>query len=597
MVAKRPRRARSLAQLKTDARRKHKWPWKIRHPNDEQALLQGCYPDFEAAERVRRFYAKLLLLPSAEHESGTKPFHLLDWWYRDVIAPLFGWKRADGRRRFDKGFVTTGKKSGKSTVLAGLPLYMITADDEEEAEAYATAVDRDQASIIFEKSLRSAKLSRLKKALHILASQKKIKYDHSGSWFEAISSDADSTEGKNPHLLLVDELHAWKDRQFFNALMYGDIARSQPLFLMITTAGDDLESIGREEYEFAADLINPDSDFYSMSHFGYIAEADKSLHWDDPEGWKQANPSLEGEEDTERPKDEDEPTGPRTLGSVEKLQDKCDEARQSPRKQRHFTRYICNRWIGGGEDAWIDIDEWYACGSPILKHKKKENIWVGLDLSSTRDLSSLCKLWQCDDGILDLDWLFWTPEDKLKEHEDQWKVPLRDWVKQGWVRATPGDIISYAAIREEISGVRLNDEGEPLHEKNKNAIARRYHLRNVGYDPWNAGDMVEQQLYSYDGVEVTEVRMGFKSMNPPCKEFERLVTSRGIRHGNNPVMNWMIQHCIVDEDPAGNIKPNKKKSRQKIDGVVASIAALAVHIVDRARRKPNVYNRRGMLTT
>ena len=321
------RRAKSLAQLKIDAKR-NGWPWEIDHPNDERALLNGCYPSFDAAERVRKFFRKFLVIP--QEGGGVKPFDLLPWWYRDVIAPLMGWKRADGRRRFDKAFVTTAKKSAKSTISSGLPLYMTIADGEEEAEAYSAATDRDQAAIIYKKTSRMAKLSpELNGVLTITDSQKRIIHEASGSFYEAISSDADSVEGKNPHLLIADELHVWKDRQFFNALMYGDIARSQPLFLMLTTAGEDRTGVGFEEYQFAKDLLNPNNEFYSESHFAFIAEAAEHREWDDPEGWKEANPSLE--------------CG--AIGSIEKLQAKCDEAKQTPRKQREFIRYITNRWV------------------------------------------------------------------------------------------------------------------------------------------------------------------------------------------------------------------------------------------------------------
>lgn len=587
------RQARSLEQLKIDAKRKHRWPWPIAHPNDERALLEGCYPEFESAERVRRFYKSLLVLP--KEGGGTKPFHFLDWWYRDVIAPIFGWKRGDGRRRFDKGFITTAKKSGKTTVLAGLPLYMMMADGEEEAEAYAAATDRDQAGMIFQKTLRAVRISKhLASAVDAKESQKRIDHKPSGSWFEAISSDADSAEGKNPHLLLVDELHVWKDRQFFNSLMYGDIMRAQPLFLMITTAGEDNDCVGYEEYQFAKDLLNPDVPLYSQSHFAFIAEAEDLDRWDQPEAWLQAQPSLRADVDKKRPRDAtDLPAEKIVVGNLDKLAAKCEEAKQSPRKKREFIRYICNRWVSVTDEVWLDYDAWKACGGPIPSHVG-DSCYGALDLSQSKDFTALCLAFPTADAI-DLLWYFWTPADKVKEHEHAWKVPLSDWIEQGWVIATPGPVIDYAAVRKEISGVMVDEEGSPLQYRSDDAVVRTYKLKLLGYDSWNARELVENQLHGHDGVPAAEHRQGYASMTGPSKEFERRVLMKKIRHGDNPVADWMARHTIVKTDPSGNIKPDKEKSKYKIDGIVTAVMAVGLATTD--AKRPSVYSTRGIRTT
>lgn len=546
---------KSLAQRKIDAKNSG-WAWTIDHPNDERALTEGCFPDHAAAERVHKFFRTLLKIPS--EEGGVKEFMLLKWWYRDVLAPLFGWKRADGRRRFDKGFITTAKKSGKSSVLAGLPLYMMLADGEEEAECYSAAVDRDQASIIFKKTSRMAHLSpHLNPVVKCIDSQKRIVHHGSGSWYEAISSDADSAEGKNPHLLIADELHVWRNRQFFNALMYGDIARRQPMFLMITTAGDDLNSVGYEEYEFAKDLLNPNTDFYSQSHFAFIAEAKEDREWDDQEGWQEANPSLkEG------------------IGSVEKLQAKCDEAKRSPRKKREFIRYINNRWNYGTDDAWLDYDAWMECGKQPLVTTDGCEVYGGLDLSTSKDLTSLCLASQCDD-IIDLRWWHWCPEDKVKDFEELWRVPLRDWVDKGYVTPTPGNVVDYAYIRWLISG-----GGEmfvPVEDRKVGHVplSEQFDIRMIGFDRWNHLKLVSE-LQDQDGIEMGEIGQGYRDMAMPSQQFERYVSGCEFRTGNNPVANWMASHCAKDEDAAGNKKPTKKKSRHKIDGIVAAIMAVGL---------------------
>lgn len=567
---------KSLAQLKIDARN-NGWPWPIDHPNDERALLNGCYPDFRAAERVREFFVELLVVPN--EGGGVKPFELIDWWYSRILAPLFGWKKRDGRRRFDKGFITTAKKSGKSTVLSGLPLYMVMADGEEEAEAYAAAVDRDQASIIYKKTSRMVKLSpELSGVLTRVDSQKRIVYEETGSFIEAISSDADSAEGKNPHLLIADELHVWKDRQFFNALMYGDIARPQPLFLMITTAGEDPTGVGHEEYEFAKDLLNPANDFYSESHFAFIAEASADKEWDDPEGWKEANPSL----------------ACGAIGSIEKLQAKCQEAKQTPRKKRDFIRYICNRWVTEVENVWLPEEAWRDCGQTVPDHIGHDCAG-GLDLSKSVDLTSLCLVFE-DGEYFDYKWWFWMPEEGIKEKEDRDRVPYRMWADQGFIELTPGNIVDYAYIRRQISGVMPAQDRGPTDPPKvgqwKNALVNKYKIRSVGYDPYNATKLVTE-LGEYDAIDMQEFRQGYLSINQPAKEFERRVVSRKIRHGNNPVANWMAGHCVVETDPAGNIKPSKKKSRHKIDGIVGAV--MGTGILMSGIKKQSVYETRGVL--
>ncbi|MEL6109971.1 MAG: terminase TerL endonuclease subunit [Planctomycetota bacterium] len=613
----------SLAQIITDAKTAGWYdhilmPDGSLHPNDERAMLEGCYFDVIEAMKVMRFFVTLLeikwdvgtelnewerawisyFMPSfnLDQRRSTKPFVLMRWWYERVLSRLFGWKRADGRRRHDKGFMTTAKKSGKSSTLSGLPLYMILADGEAEAEAYATATQLGQAEIIFNKTnlMGCSRRAKLSGTLRSVPSERRILVDDTGSAFQALASDADGVEGKNPHLLIADELHVWKDRQFFDALMYGDIARAQPLFLMITTAGENLQSVGFEEYEFACDLIDPNSDVYSMSHFAHISEAGRdastgevaekpddeewNFDWTNEEEWKRANPALlEG------------------VGSIEKLRAKCNEAKETPAKKRSFIRYICNRWVAGGNDVWLNYGHWKECEDESLEIPEGHEVFCGFDFASVEDLVALAKVWWIDHGTMGLEVDLFMPEEGVDEKEQRWKVPLRDWIDRGFIQTTSGRTIDHAEIRWHISGVALDAAGAELKERNENSVDERFSIAEFAFDRAHTKDLVITQLGQYDGLPVAEFGQGFLSMSAPSKEFKKRVADGTIRHAPNPVLDWMVGHCVVDTDPAGSIKPNKKKSRQKIDGIVASIMAVGISM-GHEPEAPSVYEERGVLS-
>lgn len=499
------------------------------------------------------------------------------------VAPLYGWKKANGERRYRKGFITTGKKSAKSTVLSGLPLYTITAEDTQQAEAYTTAVDRNQASIIYRKVSWMVDHSAFADVIRKSDSQKWLSHDRSGSIFRVLTADAATSEGYSPNLLICDELHAWKSREFFNAIMYANIARPNALFLMITTAGDDETSVGFDEYEKAKALLDPANNFYIQDHFAYIAEASpkttvSDLEWESPELWKEANPSLR--------------IG--AIGSVEVLESQAAAAKQNPRERRNFVRYICNRWVSVVEDPWLPPDEWAQCCLPIKDHAG-EPAWCGLDLARTQDLASMATCWwDKEDNVLDFAWQFWTPEQTLREHEIEWRVPLRDWVAEGWITISPGRSVNYALIRKAVSGVELDENGAPCSERWDKAIAEQYDLRELRCDPYDGKDLYDDQLNIADGITVVPHRQGYISMNGPSKFFEKLVLDHRIRNGNNPVVNWMAAHCVAPVDAGGSlIKPNKKKSRQKIDGLVAAVMAAGGAMA--SAEDESVYQNRGPL--
>ncbi len=518
---------------------------------DELAYDEGCRLDIKAADRVRFFF--LTFLRHSKSEWAGKPFELLDWQWHGIIKKLFGWKRADGTRRYRKGGIWVSKKNGKSAIASGLSLYMLVGDGEAGAEVYNAAADRDQAGIVYNESANMVEASpALSSRLSLVRSQKRIVYPAQHAWLKALSADVPTKEGVNWHFLEFDELHAQQSRALWDTLAYGGAARRQPLMLSISTAGYDRDSIGYEQYRYAKDVLA--GLILDTSFFAYIAEAEEGDDWKDPAIWKQANPSLGI-----------------TIKETE-LAESCREAQASPAKENAFRRYRLNQWTEQ-DVRWLSLDRWDACGidspSEWLSHVAEaldgRECYAGLDLASTTDIAALVLLFPDGDSYDVLPY-FWVPEQASKERERRNRVRLTEWIRSGLIEQTPGDVIDYDRIRTKI--------GE---------IGQKVRIREIAIDRWNSTQLATQ--LQGDGFEVIGFGQGFASMTAPTKELEALVLSGRIRHGGNAVLRWMAGNVSVEQDAAGNLKPSKKKSTEKIDGIVALVMALGRAMVT----EPEVY--------
>lgn len=533
-----PRRnARSLQQALINARRAGWGKW-IKSEADEHAVMHGCHFDVAAAERVRGFFRDLLVHSKGKKFSG-KPFELLDWQYQDVLGPIFGWRRASGSRRFRTAYVEVPKKNGKSTLCSGVSLYLTVGDDEPGAEVYACATDRDQAGIVYGEAANMAQASaELLSVLKVLRATRRIVFDETRSWFEALSADAASSEGKNAHGVIADELHAWQGRAFFESLMYSGAAREQPLFFMITTAGDDMTGVCYEEHERAQRILKGDE--FADEYFAFIRAADPADDWKAPATWEKANPSFGV-----------------TL-NAEDFAEKVRAAEGSPTKENAFKRYRLGIWVGASE-GWLSMDVWAACGK-AFKEDELYGLpaWPGIDLSRTRDLSAVVWVIPLDDEYFIVPRLY-IPEDLIAKKEREDKVPYRAWHQAGWLRTTPGNVVDYAVIRADVK-----------------EDAQRFAFQEGRYDPHNAEHLCNQQLSIEDGLEMVAMPQSMQNMGPPTTAFEALLKQRRIRHGNHPVLTWMAGGCVVYEDTNGNIRPVKRRSRSRIDGIIASLMGLSV---------------------
>jgi phage terminase large subunit-like protein len=516
----------------------------VRTKSDEAAVDEGCVFDINAADRVRRFFAKFL-----RHSKGQfagKPFELLDWQWDRVIAPLYGWRRADGRRRFTRAAIGIPKKNGKSTLLAGLGLYHLVADGEKGAEVYSAAADRDQAGIIYNEAATMVDASPvLRHRIEVVRSRKVLNFSSANGIYKALSRDVPTKEGLNISCLLFDELHSQPDRKLWDCLRYGGAARRQPMLIWISTAGHDKGSLCYEQWQYALGVQR--SEIVDTSLLAVIYETPMDADWTSPATWQAANPSWG-----------------QTIGP-DSFREDCAEAQRSPASESSFRRYRLNTWVDA-ETRWIAADAWSACqGGFVAKDLEKKPCIVGLDLSTTTDITAAVLVFREGDHYRILP-RFWVPRETMRTRERENRVRLDEWARKGLVQVTDQPTVDYGEIRAWVG-----------------SLPSRYAVKEIAIDPWNATQLATQLVE--DGHEVTYVRMGYGSISAATKEFEKLVLSGMIRHDGNPVMTWMVANCMVEQDAAGNVKPSKRKSTEKIDGVVAAILALARWIVAAEKRK------------
>ena len=447
-----------------------------------------------------------------------------------------------------------------SELAAAVALLLCCGDGEERAEVYGCAADRQQASIVFEVAADMVRMCpALSKRVKILASQKRMVYLPTNSFYQVLSAEAYSKHGFNIHGVVFDELHTQSNRKLFDVMTKGSgDARMQPLYFLITTAGTDTQSICYETHQKAKDILEGrkiDPTFYPVI---YGAKEDED--WTDPEVWKRSNPSLGI-----------------TVG-IDKVQAACDSARQNPTEENSFRQLRLNQWVKQSV-RWMPMDKWDACAIPVDAEALEGRVcYGGLDLSSTMDITAFVLVFpptEEDEPFAVLPY-FWIPEENIELRVRRDHVPYDVWEKQGFLMTTEGNVVHYGFI-------------ETFIEK----LGEKYNIREIAFDRWGAVQMV-QNLEGM-GFTVVPFGQGFKDMSPPTKELMKLTLEKKIAHGGHPVLRWMADNIFIRTDPAGNIKADKEKSTEKIDGVIALIMAL-----DRAIRCGNdtsasVYDERGIL--
>jgi len=513
----------------------------------------GIYFDEKAADRVIKFFS---LLKHSKGEWAGQIFKL-EPWQEFVLWNMFGWKmQATDLRRFRTGYIEVGRKNGKSTFFAGIGLYLFAYDGEPGAEVYCAATKRDQAQIVWSESRRMVQRSpTLKKKIDLYRMSMVV--ENTACKFEPLGADEDTLDGLNPHAAIIDELHAHKSRKVWDILETASGSRRQPMQVAITTAGFDRKTVCWEQHEYLEKIL--DGLIHDETYFGVIYSLDEEDDWMDDKNWIKANPNL---------------------GISVKADDlirKCEQAKEVPTKQNVFMRLHMNLWTES-ETRWLSTEKWNACSFPVdpegLPGKK---CYTGLDLSSTIDVSAFVHIFppEVEGDKYQALCRFFIPQDNIAQRVRRDRVPYDLWVRQGWVTATPGNVIDYDFIYAQIL-----------------ADATIYSLQELAYDPFKATEIT--QRIEAEGIVVIPFRQGPLSFGAASAEMERLVLKQGIAHGGNPVLAWMMSNVVMRIDSNANAKPDKEKSREKIDGVIAMLMAL-----DRAVRHADttsVYESRGVLT-
>ncbi len=495
-----------------------------------------CSLDKDAASIAVDFFQENLT--HSKGELGGKPF-LLEPWQKEYISTLFGTMNGNVRQ-YRTSLLAIPRKNGKSTLCAGIALKLLF-DGEPGAEIYSCAADRDQARLVFEMAKVCVENSpKLRGRLRVFRNS--IVREDTHSTYKALSAEAFTKHGLNAHGIIFDELHAQSDRELWDVMTTSTGARRQPLCVAITTAGFDRKSICWEIWKYA--LAVQDGAIKDPTFLPAIYAADPKDDWTKPATWKKANPNL---------------------GVSVKLDDlrvRCKRAQDMPSEENTFRRLHLNQWTEQ-DTRWLRMDHWAQGNEPCPVMLDGRECFAGLDLASTFDTTCFCLLFQLDDGRFWVEPHFWIPEDNMRERVKRDRVPYDQWAKEGKLHLTHGNVTDFDQVRADIMG-----------------LAKKYNVRQVAIDRWNATQLSTQ--LQGDGVNVLGFGQGYGSMSAPAKALEGLVVGGKLLHGGHPVLAWQASNVAIQSDHAGNIKPSKQKSNERIDGIVALTMALGIHATSTA---------------
>ena len=509
------------------------------------------------ADQAVAFYQ---LLKHSKGRWAGKPF-ILQPQQEAEVRKIFGTVRKDGLRQYRTVYKEVPRKNGKSMEAAATALFLLFADDEPGAEIYSAAGDRDQASIVFDIAAYMVEHNEyLSSRCKISHNMKRITVHSTNSFYRAISAEAYTKHGFNAHGIIFDELHTQPNRELWDVLNTSTGAREQPLTFAITTAGYDRQSICWEVHDYACKVRDGIIDDPTFLPIIYAAD-DKKDDWKSPTTWRKANPNLN------------------ISISEEYLAKECKRAQQVPAYENTFKRLHLNIWTQQAT-RWMAMDAWDECNFEDLSREALKGLlcYGAFDLASKNDIAAKLLLFPPQD------WLehylivptFYVPEDNIKRYASRNAAPYDAWIKQGYLVATPGNVIDYGRIQADIE-----------------RDATDFNLREIAYDDWDATKLV-RDLQNAGFDRLIAMRQGFKSMSAPTKELMNFTLSKKLNHQGHPVLRWMASNMVVKVDPAGNLKPDKEKAGNKIDGMVALIMALD-RVIRHENEERSIYNEQELM--
>lgn len=530
-------------------------------PDCEKCGIAGNHLCEPRADRAQRFYEDVLV--HTKGRSAGTPF-ILDAWQRDeIVRPLFGRVKYDdfqGKyvRQFSLGWIELARKNGKSELLSGAALYFLCADGEESAEVYSVAVDRDQASLVFDTAKRMVELSPILSAeLEIVASRKRILHRPTNSVYTVLPGDAAGALGTNPSAVLFDEVLTQRDRHLWDAMRQGFGARSQPFMLAATTASYTSAAFCLEEHNYSVRVAErraliaggselPDLD---PARFVFLRNTPKDADWQDEANWFHANPALG------------------SFLNIESLRNEAREAAENPAAQNSFRVFRLNQWVSQAS-RWLDMNVWDENGmkgGPVLdEFMVGRQCWGGLDLASVSDFAAWVMLFKGTPEDEDAPGFtvlprFFLPRAQFMRRKDM-REKFEIWEREGFLTVTEGNTNDYALIE---SVMRADFE--------------RFRVLSVGFDPWNAPPLI--QRLEAEGLTAVKVPQSASRLNEPCKALDVALARRQLAHGGNPILRWHADNVEAEFTPDGYMKPSRRNSADKIDGIAALVNALYVNAV------------------
>lgn len=476
----------------------------------------------------------------------------LEPWQQFKDWVLFGWRRADGTRRFRKSYVEVARKNGKTTDAAATAVYVYMADRPQEmgSEIYCVATKKDQAKIAW----TDAKL--MIERHPVLSSRTRtykqnstvIRHDDPAAVLTIWGKDSDTQDGFNPAFVVVDEAHAYPDNSMIEVIESGMGSRQQPLIYIITTAGLDIRSsVYQEERALAIQVLERSLDPVPEDFFALIYTLDEGDDWTDPAVWIKANPNLG------------------VSVSHEYIEARIQQGLQMPSRQNKIKTKNLNIWTQS-ETRWIGDEQWMRCDGKVNGEELEGRpCYVGLDLSASQDITAYALVFppQETGEQYKILWRYFIPGDLVVEKERTDKVPYTYWAEKKIVQTTPGDVIDYDHIEQAL----IED-------------AARYEFQEIAYDPWKAQEIVNH--LTEGGFTMVPIYQRYSGMAVPTDTFEKKVFAREIAHGGDPVARWMMSCAEVKSDRQGNImpmKPARDKTGKRIDGIVAAIMGLGRAVV------------------